>query len=252
MLIRKAPVAQTRARRQEGLACVGALELSEIRMEGRSALDKRATSQEVEELFTRSDGSYLCARWGRPLAPIVFGVEDNTLEVVKGAFEAVCALAGHSIVETDPELGTNVMVFFFREWAELPLVPGLDRLIEGIEPLVARLQEADANQYRVFRFDPDGGIRACFVFLRMDATLSAIPAETLALSQVVQSILLWSDTAFTDRSPLAQAEEGRVILRPDIADVIRAAYDPVLPVAANDASHALRLHARIMAGAGGH
>ena len=50
--------------------------------------------QEIEPLFTRNDGSYLCARWGRPLVPIVFGVEDETLSVIKGAFEAVCALAG--------------------------------------------------------------------------------------------------------------------------------------------------------------
>ena len=50
--------------------------------------------QEIEPLFTRNDGSYLCARWGRPLVPIVFGVEDETLSVIKGAFEAVCSLAG--------------------------------------------------------------------------------------------------------------------------------------------------------------
>ncbi|WP_425515706.1 hypothetical protein [Mameliella sediminis] len=207
----------------------------------------RLTPQEIESLFTRSDGSYLCARWGRPLAPIVFGVEDKTLEVVKGAFEAICTLAGHQMAETDPELGSNVMVFFFRDWAELLEVPDLDRLVEGLAPLVDRLQEAKANQYRVFRFDPDGGIKACFIFLRMDAELAKVPAETLALSQVVQAILLWSDRAFTDRSPLARLDGGRVILRPDIAAVIRAAYDPVLPVAAADPTHALRLSARIAA-----
>jgi hypothetical protein len=36
-------------------------------------------------------------------------------------------------------------------------------------------------------------------------------------------------------------------LRPEIAAVIRAAYDPVLPVAATDPSHALRLAARMEA-----
>lgn len=205
------------------------------------------TPEDIEKLFTRSDDSYLCARWGRPLSPIVFGVEDATLEVVKGAFEAICVLAGHKMAETDPELGSNVMVFFFRNWAELLEVPDLDRMIDGLDPLVARLQSAGANQYRVFRFDPDGGIKACFIFLRMDADLASVPAETLALSQVVQSILLWSDRAFADRSPLAQVGGGQVILRPDIAQVIRAAYDPVLPVAATEPSHALRLAARIAA-----
>ena len=202
------------------------------------------TADEIEALFTRESGDYVFARWGRPLAPVVFGVEDQTLGTVKGAIEAVCQLAGHEVVETDPELGANFMWFFFTDWAELPEVPGLDRLIQNLGPLVERLQAADANQYRVFRFDDAGAIQACFVFLRMDAHLSTVPAETLALSQVVQSFLLWSDLAFRDRSPLAVAGETTV-LRPDIAGVIRAAYDPLMPVAATDASHALRLAARV-------
>ncbi len=206
---------------------------------------------EVERFFTRSDGSYLFARWGRPIAPIVFGVEDSTLLVVKGALEAVCAMAGHQMAETDPEIGTNMMVFFFRDWNELLAVPDLDRLIDGLEPLVARLSEADANQYRVFRFDAAGAIKACFIFLRMDDVLAAQPAETLALNQVVQSMLLWSDVAFTDRSPLGKLEDGRVVLRPEIGALIRAAYDPVMPAMADDSSHALRLSARMKVAQGG-
>lgn len=200
--------------------------------------------QEIEALFTRQNGTFAFARWGRPIAPIVFGVTDETLSVVKGALEAVMVLSGHKLTETDPELGSNLMVFFFREWDELPEVPGLDRLVPELPALLERLQVAEANQYRIFHFDDDGAIKACFVFLRMDEELSAVPAETLALSQVVQSVLLWSDTAFQDRSPLAVAGE-KTILRPDIAALIRAAYDPVLPPAASDASHALRLAARV-------
>jgi len=199
---------------------------------------------EITDLFTRADGQYLCARWGRPIVPVVFGVEDSTLQTVKGAIEAVVALANHKMAETDPELGANLMVFFFRDWAELLDVPNLDRLVEGLEPLVARLQAADANQYRVFRFDTANAIRAAFVFIRMDAALSDVPAETLALSQAVQVILLWSDTAFTDRSALAVAGD-HTILRPEIGALIRAAYDPVLPAVATDPAHALRLAARI-------
>ena len=205
------------------------------------------TALEIEALFTRADGQFFCARWGRPVAPIVFGVEDTTLSVIKGAFEAVCALAGHQMAETDPELGANTMVFFCRDWEELLAVPDLDRLITGLAPLVARLQAAEANQYRVFRFDEAGAIKACFIFLRMDAELAQVPAEALALSQVVQSMLVWSDTAFREQSPLAQAG-GQVILRPDIGALLRAAYDPVLPASATDPSHALRLLARVSAG----
>ena len=202
-------------------------------------------ADQVRALFTRADGQYLCARWGRPIVPVVFGVEEATLPVVKGAIEAVVALAGHRMAETDPELGANLMVFFFRDWAELPEVPTLDRLVPELRPLCDRLAAAGANQYRIFRFDPDGAIRAAFVFVRMDAHLSSVPAETLALLQAVQVILLWSDRAFTDASPLVQGREGAVMLRPEIAGVIRAAYDPVLPAVARDASHALRLSARI-------
>ena len=205
------------------------------------------TPEEVTALFTRSDGTYAFARWGRPIAPVVFGVDDATLRVIKGAVEAIVTLAGHRMAETDPELGTNLMVFFCRDWAELPEVPHLDRLIPDLTALTARLIAAEANQYRIFRFDAAGAIRACFVFLRMDKHLSAVPAEALALSQAAQSILLWSDTAFGEVSPLAQAPGGHTILRPDIAGVIRAGYDPVMPDAAADPSHALRLHARLAA-----
>mgnify|MGYP006885799596 CR=1 FL=1 len=97
---------------------------------------------------------------------------------------------------------------------------------------------------RFFRFDEQNAIKAAFVFVRMDEELSRMPAETLALSQMVQTILLWSDQAFAGRSALARTPEGHAVLRPDIAAVIRAAYDPVMPASADDPSHALRLAAR--------
>ena len=201
-------------------------------------------NQSVEDLFTRADGTYLFARWGRPIVPIIFGVDETSLGVLKGAIEAVVALANHKMAETDPELGANLMVFFCKEWSELPEVPNLDQLVPDLEPLVAKLRKADANQYRIFRFDDTGAIQAAFVFLRMDAHLAAVAADTLALSQAVQTILLWSDTAFDHQSPLALIE-GNAVLRPEIADVVRAAYDPVMPAVAHDPSHALRLTARV-------
>ncbi|MFQ3183518.1 MAG: hypothetical protein ACI9RO_001728 [Alteromonas macleodii] len=199
---------------------------------------------EIESLFTRADDTYLCARWGRPIVPVVFGVEVETISLLKGAFEAVCVLAGHKMAETDPELGANVMMMFCREWSDLSAVPDLHRLVPELEKLVARLTKVEANQYRIFRFDDQGAIQACFIFLRMDAQLREVPADTLALSQAVQSILLWSDVAFVDASPLAMVG-GNAVLRPDIAGVIRAAYDQVMPAVAHDPSHAMRLSARV-------
>ncbi len=200
----------------------------------------------ITAYFTRADGQFAFARWGRPIAPVVFGVEGATVSTLKGALEAVVVLAGHKMAETDPELGANLMIFFLRDWQELNDTPNLDRLIPDLTETVARLQSVDANQYRSFRFDAEGGIKAAFVFVRMDKAMSAVPAETIALSQAVQTILLWSDAAFLGSSPLAVASEGGpAILKPEIADLIRAAYDPVLPVAATDPSHALRLAARL-------
>jgi hypothetical protein len=200
----------------------------------------------LEALFTRADGSFLFARWGRPQVPVVFGAADESLPAIKGAFQAVARLAGVHMAETDPELGANLMLFFVRDWDELPAIPDLDRLIPGLAPLVARLAAAQANQYRIFRFDPAGAIRAAFVFVRMDAHMASVPAADLALLQAVQTVLLWSDTAFADRPPLARAG-GVVVLRPDLAALIRAAYDPVLPAMSRDPGLALRLMARIAA-----
>jgi hypothetical protein len=203
------------------------------------------SAEEIAALFTRGDGSFLFARWGRPIVPVVFGVEDAALPVIKGAIEAVVALAGHRMAETDPDLGANLMLFFCRDWAELTEVPNLDRLVPDLRPLVARLEAAGANQYRIFRFDAAGAIRACFAFVRMDAHLQSVAAEVLALNQAVQVILLWSDQAFgPGQAALAAVGQG-FVLRPEVAGVIRAAYDPVLPSMSQDAALALRIAARV-------
>ena len=203
------------------------------------------TVTEIEELFTRTDGNYVFSRWGRPISPVVFGVLDETLGLVKTAIKVVCSTCGHPTSELDPELGSNLMVFFFREWDELRAVPELDQLIPKLGNVVDRLQVVAANQYRAFRFDDVGAIQACFVFLRVDEALEQLGADSLALAQVVQAMLLWSPTAFRNKSPLAVLENGTTVLRPEIAAVLRAAYDPTMPARANDPSHALRMEARI-------
>lgn len=202
------------------------------------------TPDQIEAHFTRSNGDFLCARWGRPIVPVVFGVEEATLSTIKGAIELVVGFSGHKMAETDPELGANLMFFFCRDWAELVDVPNLDQLVPELKAVVERLEAADANQYRIFRFDKDGAIRACFVFLRMDAAMSKLPAETIALGQAVQMLALWSESAFATTSPLALAK-GVPVLRPEIGALLKAVYDPILPVVSQDKTHALRLFARI-------
>ena len=203
------------------------------------------TPTEIEALFTREDGTFLFARWGRPIVPVVFGLSDTTLPVLKGAIEAIVTLAGHKMSDHDPELGANLMVFFVADWAELSGVPNLERLIPDFGPLLDRLTASEANQYRVFRFDSNGAIRAAFVLIRVDDDLSAVPAEALALSQAVQTILLWSDTAFRNVALLLGGPDGETLLRPEIGALIRAAYDPVLPPMAQNPALCYRIAARM-------
>ncbi len=202
------------------------------------------TPDQIEAHFTHSNGDFLCARWGRPIVPVVFGVEDATLSTIKGAIELVVGFSGHKMAETDPEFGANLMFFFCRDWSDLVDVPNLDRLVPELRQVVERLSGADANQYRIFRFDRDGAICACFVFLRMDAEMSKLPAETIALGQAVQILALWSESAFAATSPLALAN-GVAVLRPEIGALLKAVYDPILPAGAKDKVHALRLFARM-------
>lgn len=189
------------------------------------------TADEVTELFSR-DGRYLCARWGRPVAPVVFGLADDSLAVFRGAIGAVLADLGHPSTDADPEMGVNMMFFFARDWSELDQIPDLEQLT-GQSGLALRLAAENADQYRIFRFDPDGGIRACLSFVNMGGPLKNAHPGLLAETLAVRAMLTFAQDV--------QPSKG-------LAAVMRAAYDPVMPVSAHDASHALRLLARLNRG----
>ena len=190
---------------------------------------QRLNADDVAALFTAPDGAFLCARWGRPVAPVVFGLDDASLTVFRAAMVAAFAHARHPLTDTDPEMGANLMVFAVRDWDELAGLPDLDRLT-GMTGLPARLAGQGADQYRLFRFDPDGAIRACFSFLRLGGGLGQAHPAQLAESVAVNAMLTWARPV-TPSAPLAA--------------LIRAAYDPLLPTSARDPSHALRLAARL-------
>ena len=201
---------------------------------------------QIKLSFEKPDGGYAFARWNRPIAPVIFGVTGESLPVLKGAIEAVAKLAGVDVQETDPELGSNCMMFFLSEWDELTATKDMDRLVPDLKTVVSRLKEANAAQYRFFRYDKEGGIMAAFLFMRATDNLTQQPAEAIALTNAVQIILTWGSKAFDAGSPLGLHPENKaVVLKPEYADVIRAAYDPVMPICANDDSHALRLAARV-------
>lgn len=185
------------------------------------------TPDDITALFTHADG-FRCARWGRPIVPVVFGVEDATLALVKGGIEAVVTAADHRMADHDPELGANLMVFFFAEWEELKSVPDLGRMID-----LDALPKGETA--RLFRFDAQGAIRMAMLFVRMGGPLADLPPEALVLEQAARMML-----TFAGDPPMLDGGD----LRPDVAALLRAAYDPVLPARSEDPAHALRLAAR--------
>ncbi len=199
----------------------------------------------IVNLFLR-DGNYHFARWSRPISPVVFGVDDETLIAIKEAFFDVISLTSVGASDVDPDFGANLLVFFCSKWSELNVVPNLSKLIPNLKTLLETLYESDANQYRTFSFNKDGAINVVVVLLRYDLELSSVSVQTLAVSQMVQSILLWSPSAFKNESPIALIKEtNRCIVKPFYASLIKAAYDPVLPPYSSDETHAIRLKARV-------
>lgn len=203
------------------------------------------TATEIESMFT-NDGRYIFARWSRPIAPVVFGTDDESLAVFKDAFSTVASLGDMHLAETDPELGANFLVFLCNDWSEIKQVPNLGRLLANIDGLVAELDRTGANQYRSFAFDPEGAIKLCVLLLKYDDDMAQVSAQALATSQMAQAMLLWSPSAFLEKSPIGIIESNNMaIVRPSIAALIRAAYDKTMPDTAGDVSHALRLEARV-------
>jgi hypothetical protein len=208
--------------------------------------DRALSVDAVTDLFTRKDGEYKFARWGRPIAPVVFGVDDETLLHLKDAIAQTVAITGGTLVETDPELGANFMWFFCTEWDEVACVPDLEKLVPNLQDLVGNLNRKNVNEHRMFIFDADGAIKMCLLFLRMKDEVADIPVRTLATGETLQSLLVWDEDAFKSESPIAVIKEnGICIVKPNYAALVRAAYDPILPASALDGSHALRLHPRM-------
>ena len=197
------------------------------------------TPEDIAAAFTARDGAYRFARWGRPVAPVVFGVEEATLGVLHDAIHRATTLAGLTLAGSDPDLGANLMLFSFRDWQELLEVPDLGEMLGDLPALVARLTAAEAQTWRGFRFDESGAIRACFSCIRMGGLLADNPADLLAAHEALAMLLTWARVP-----PLQRDAAGVIGSHPEIARLVAAAYDPAMPDTAEDAAHALRLWAR--------
>ena len=207
--------------------------------------DTALTAEKIETLFTHPDGVFRFARWNRPIAPIVFGVDDTTLAHLKTAIVTTIGVTGMNIVESDPEFGANFMWFFCQDWDEILAVPDLDDLIPDLKKTIARLQTTTTKTFRIFMFDKDGSIKMCVQLIKVSDETADMSIQTLATGETYQCLALFSPHAFLNESPIAVIQEnGLCIPKPEYAALIRAAYDPVLPVAVKEPTHSLRLAAR--------
>ncbi len=203
--------------------------------------------EQVVNMFT-TNGKYHFARWGRPIAPVVFGTDDASLSAIKDALQTVALLADMQLAETDPEFGSNFLVFFCSDWDEIAAVPDLGHLIPDLDGVLDRLKGQNANQYRSFMFDDNGAIKLSVLLLRYDEEMASVSVQTLATAQMAQTMLCWGRAAFMLKSPIGMIEENNMaIVRPVVAALIRVGYDKTMPDAAEDESHAIRLSARVNA-----
>lgn len=189
------------------------------------------TPDAITALFTRPRDGFRFARWGRPVAPVIFGVDDASLGILRDATKAVFGHAGHPIAETDPEMGANFLTFFGQSWGELAEIPDLEELT-GSPGLAQRLRTVKGDNYRLFRFEKDGAIRACVSLVNMGGALGRLHAGVLAETLAVRATLSFAQEVGASR---------------DLAALIRAAYSPELPAAATDPAFAYRLAARLPA-----
>lgn len=203
------------------------------------------TPEETTGYFTTPDGAFRFSRWERPLAPVVFGTDDATLDAIKDAIKEVASLCDLHLSDVDPEFGANFLVFFCKDWDELSAVPDLDRLIPDLPALITRLNAQDANQYRLLRHDDDGSINLCLNLNRMNSEMADISARDITLNFTFRSMLLWGSEAFESNTPLGRLKDGGIaIIKPEFAALLRAAYDKRIPAASEDPALAYRLSAR--------
>lgn len=224
-------------------------------IEKRAAASPNADARDVARtraLFTRSAAStgddedrFRFARWTKPLSVAVFGLSSESEAAMLSGFQEAAEVAGCGVAAEDPELGANVLIFACEGWSDLHAVPNLSRLAPNLEQLTRMLAAAGANQYRMFTFAPDGGIRLCVVFLKFDEALTQISGAALALGQAIQCLLLWSDDAFADESPVALRRGGKPVVRSRFVRLLKAAYHDESPAYSEDPALAEALTKRM-------
>ena len=208
------------------------------------------TADRIRRLF--GGDSFKFARWGGAISPAVIG-----LDAAGGRLfgEAVRVLAGHAgAAMANGEAEANLLIYVMKGWRDAARAPNLPDFLPDLPALIARLEAAGANRYRVFAFDDAGAIRASITLLRYDEQMRAAPVDYIALTEAALALLVFDEGGVSVDRPVAMAEfdngERRAMLAPFHAALLKAAYDPAIPAGSKDPALALRLAARIgLAGA---
>ena len=59
-------------------------------------------NKKICDLFSR-DKNYHFARWSKPLSPVIFGVDDQSLIAIKSAFSEVLSIASLELTDFDSD-----------------------------------------------------------------------------------------------------------------------------------------------------
>lgn len=204
------------------------------------------TPDTITAAFTRPEG-FRFARWAQPIAPMIYGLDPASTNLMKAGLHLICDLTNHPYEDTDPVAGYNHVTLHCADWAELrdvpPLGPGIDNA-----KLAEELTERDLPRHLVFWFDDQGAIIRALHLVRVDHALAELPADLLAIIHAMMAHLHWGPSAF--ESGTTQDGPHGAQIRADLLDLLRAAYDRSIPAASSDPSLALRLAARLQIGRG--
>lgn len=209
------------------------------------------TAARIRRLFGGGEdgAAFKFARWGGAVSPAVIGLDEAGGRLFGEAVRVLAGLAGLRLEESGAEAGGALLIYVMKDWADAARAPHLPDFLPDLPALIARLEAAGANRYRVFAFDDQGAIRGSITLLRYDAAMRAAPVGYIALTEAALALLVYDEAGVAADRPVVMAEfEGgdrRAVLSPFHAALLKAAYDPAIPAGSKDPALALRLAARI-------
>jgi hypothetical protein len=192
------------------------------------------TPDEIAAYFTKPNGEFLFRRWASPIVPHAFGPTAPESEVLYQAFDTISALSGHPVVRAPDGVGMNLTFFFINEASDMMKLPGAEGFLGMLAMLVKQLMSGKSALRRNFTTDDKtGAISQMTMIARTSGWLRHHPPESLALRLAVLTHLTWALRRDQKAPPLLVADAPGGV-HPNVAAILRVAYDPSLPDASTD------------------